>query len=93
MLVASEIETGGIPAPAITINARCPQNYYWLELLAKFPTQPFASICLGVNLVSTAGKPISSSLSVYNSFQILVGYKLINFYLQEPSNNERVARE
>jgi len=35
------------------------------------------------------------TLSVYNSFQILVGlgYKLISFYMQEPPNNERVARE
>ena len=28
MLVASEIETGGIPAPAITINARCLQRTF-----------------------------------------------------------------
>ena len=29
MLVATEIDTGGIPAPAITLNARCFQQFIY----------------------------------------------------------------
>ena len=31
MLVATEIDTGGIPAPAITLNARCFQQFIYFS--------------------------------------------------------------
>ena len=31
MLVATEIDTGGIPTPAITINARCFQQFIYFS--------------------------------------------------------------
>ena len=63
MLVATEIDTGGIPTPAITLNARCFQQFiyfsYFLWGLGRMRNQYLES----------------------------------EFYFQEPSDYERMARE